>query len=907
MNESPIEPSGPATALAPGGDLPRFTPNGSSWGVQAKDYLQDVRALLYVRHREGASGEAIVRAYTGAVDHVVTTFFAGASADYSERHNRLDQRLTVIAQGGYGRGEMNPCSDVDLLFLYPRRLDPYVETVYEKIFYALVDTNLQVGHAVRSLKDCVNLAAEDFKVKSSLLDTRYLCGDESLWREFGDLINKSVLPRGANRFLRDKINELDERHKRYGDSVYILEPHVKEGEGGLRDLHTAMWLSRVKFKTNSMRELVHKGILTESEHAEIRRARDFLWRVRNALHFMSGQHQDQLTFEYQERIAAEDGYRDENGRKGVESFMREYYLHAATVNRFAAEIIERCTERQTPYRTLARLMGREIRPGVRVAQGELLVRDATLFDEEPLNLLTVFRDSQRHGVALSSGTKRMVRDHIQRIDDDLRCSPGAARVFRDILRGKNDVYDTLLEMHKLGVLGAYIPEFGELLCMTQHDLYHIYTVDEHSLMGVRELERLRNGAYQKEVPLLTQVMREVDHVEMPLLGILFHDIGKGHGGGHSERGAVMVQEISRRLHLNDDEAAQLEFIVRQHLAMSHLAQRRDVHDPRLVREFAATVGNLDTLKVLYLVTFADMKAVGPKVWNNWKDMLLGELYMQAVEVFETGEYVEEAREKRVSRVRQRVRDELARAGTRAERADIFLQQMPDRYFLTTAEDLAPLHCGLLDRLDEVLVATDVEHHPERGFSEFTVATRDRPGLFSIIAGVLSANGMNILWAAITTGSDDRALDVFRVSHGDSPDVVQDDDRWARISVTLEKALQGEVDVETLIEQARKRPAFMTRKYVPRVANNVEIDDEASDHFTVIDVYAQDRPGLLFTITNTLYHLGLSIELAKITTNIDQVLDVFYVSDAQGRKLDAPTQERVRTTLLEKLAETAPES
>jgi [protein-PII] uridylyltransferase len=456
-----------------------------------------------------------------------------------------------------------------------------------------------------------------------LLDTRLLAGDAALYEEFARTMDGEVLKRNAARFFREKVAENEERHHKFGDSVFFLEPHLKEGEGGLRDIHTAMWLAKVKFRIRHLGELVQKGILTENEQTEIVAAQDFLWRVRNALHFLSGQHQDQLTFEYQERIAADLGFEDDATAKGVEKFMRTYYLHAAVVNRFSDEIIDRCIERPAPYRLLGVLGGRTIRPGVRISGEELVVGDPDAFRDDPSLLVRVFADAQRHGVHLSRATRRLIRTHAHLLDETAREAPDTALAFLDVLGWKSGVYEALVEMHKLDVLDAYLPEFANLRCMAQYDRYHIYTVDEHTLRAVLFVERLRLGDYKAELPQLTQVAREIDDVETLYLGMLFHDAGKGQGGDHSNRGAVLAREVGRRLHLDPDRIAVLEMLVRHHLLMHHLATRRDIHDPKLVVEFADTVGSLATLKKLYVLTFADLCATNPKLWSSWQDMLLG--------------------------------------------------------------------------------------------------------------------------------------------------------------------------------------------------------------------------------------------------------------------------------------------
>ena len=868
-----------------------------AWGRQARDYLGRARQLLFAQHQAGASGSAIVAQWTAVVDAVVQAMYAAARASYAARYTVLDQHVAVIAQGGYGRGELNPCSDIDLLIVYPRRPDAFIETVTETVLYALWDTGLTVGHALRSVRDCVKLGDKDLKVKTALLDTRFLAGERALYDTFVGTMERELLKRNAARFFQDKVAESEERHRRYGDSVYLVEPQIKEGEGGLRDIHTALWLAKVKYVVHDVRELMEKGVLNARDHDEVVAARDFLWRVRNALHFLSGQHLDQLTFEYQERIAADLGYRDSGQSQGVEQFMRDYYLHARTVSRFSADIIARCVERPVP-RFFGRLGGRVIRRGVRIAGGELVVGDPATFRADPAMVVRVFADAQRHQVRVSAATRRLIRASASLIDDPVRQSPVAAQAFRDVLACPHGVYEALHEMHDLDVLDAYLPEFAHLRCLAQYDRYHIYTADEHSLRAVERLEQLLHGEFKQTAPLVTEVMRDVDGVEILYLAMLFHDVGKGLGGDHSNKGAVRVRAVAERLGFNADAIAQLDLLVRHHLLMHRLATRRDIHDPKLVAEFARTVGTLEALKKLYCLTFADLGATNPTLWNSWQDMLLGELYALTVESFERGISIEQAQAARADRIRGRVAAALATAsGAAVER---FLADMPDRYFLTTPEEDIPQHFDMVRRYAEEPLVTTVAHFPEREYSEFTVVTCDQPGLFAKLTGVLRAYRMNIGAARITTGGSGVVVDVFRVTHLDGAALARDDERWERIQQAVGQVLNGAADVEEMVAKAG-RPSILGEKIVPRMPTKVEVDNHVSEDFTVVDVFTVDRVGILFAIANTLYHLGLSIHLAKITTTIDRVLDVFYVTDRTGRKIDDPARlALIRDTVLAEL-------
>jgi [protein-PII] uridylyltransferase len=709
------------------------------------------------------------------------------------------------------------------------------------------------------------------------------------------------LNRNQQRFFKAKLEESRDRHKRYGESIYLLEPQLKEGEGGLRDLHTALWLAKVKYKVHSLPELVQKAVITETELDEVSAAQDFLLRLRNSLHFLSKRHTDQLTFEYQEQIAPMLGFRDADGLAASAHLMRAYYQQASTIHRFSEGLIARVTEDTAPARFLRRAAGRPIRPGVIIQRGLLGISAKDFFKRAPLNLITVFGDCEAHGVELSGSAYQLVRDNLYLIDDAMRHDPRTGMALMGILSARQRVAETLEAMHRAGVLGAIIPEFGNLYARVLHDLYHIYTVDRHSLAAVRELERLRAGEFKASNPLLTEVAREYDSLPIIFLALLLHDIGKGHGHDHHERGALLTAEVCTRFGLDGEETDLVVFLVRNHLMMSQVAQKGDVDDVRTVDDFARTAGSIDRLEALYLLTFADMRAVAPNVYNNWRDMLLSDLYMKALKILEQGDRETVDPERRLALVKSVVREHLATANASAKEIGDFLELMPDRYFLTVPEGDIATHFELMRALAERPLVCRHRHFPDLEFSEFIVVTRDQPGLFSKIAGALTANNLNILSARITTRADGIALDVFRVSHPQGGGALAlEEDRWLRVERDLERVLSGEQDIAQLVASANES-RLGGRRFVRHVPTEVTVDNRSSEQFTVVDVFTQDRVGLLFAITHTLFRLGYIIHLARISTNADQALDVFYISDRDGNKVVELERLRIlRGTLIEVL-------
>jgi [protein-PII] uridylyltransferase len=848
----------------------------------------------------------VVAAYTDAIDRLVQFLFGNATMHFQSRHPLITQRCAVLAQGGYGRGELNPYSDIDLLVLYPWKVTPYVETIADAILYPLWDAGLQVGHALRNVRESARWAAREFKAKTAILDARYICGDESVYADFDDAMREHVWSANQSDFVKEKMAESLERHQRAGDTIYLLQPQLKDGKGGLRDLHTALWMAKVRFRVRTMRELVACNVLSEVEVGELETALDFLFRVRNGMHLATESHQDLLTFDLQEQLASEFGFGP--GPAGREAFMRAYYREATTANRVSEAVINRCVQSVEPYR--GRLSVRTIADGMRIVRGELAVTGRSLFESDPTTLVEVFRQSQRHEVPLAEGTRDAIRQAAPGLEA-ARDDPRAARAFRGILRSRRGVAETVSAMHHLGVLKVLVPEFAHLECLISHDPFHIYTVDHHTLLAVSEIEHLREGVLRDTAPHLTEVVRELPQPELLMMGMLFHDIGKGWADNHPVRGANMFHPLGLRLGLHEDEIAATEFLVREHLTMSQLAQHRDIHDDRLIIDFCRTCGSVENLERLFVLTYADMRAVAPGVWNNWRAMLVTELYVRAREFFERGEFLPEDRTARADRARTRVQTAVPPEARAA--VDHLVRTMPDSYFVSTPEEVVPDHAALVARLAEREAGgadAAVEKHwtdfPELGFVELAIATRDRPGLFAMITGVLAAEGMNILAARIATSRDGIALDAFRISRpNDEPAL--DDERAERLEETLMDALRGSLAVEDLVRRSA-RPWLRRRRARP-VPTEIAIDNDVSDAFTVIDVTAGDRVGLLFTITNCLYTQQVRIHLAKVTTMVTQALDAFYVTDHDGRKIVDPIRlEQIRVALMEALeppAEAAP--
>jgi [protein-PII] uridylyltransferase len=859
----------------------------------SRSFLRHHQEIIRERHQAGASGRQTVGSLTSLTDTLIRNLYRSVSADIPEKSFGA---CTLIALGGYGRGDLNPRSDIDLMFFYGGKNKGFAEKVSERMLYLLWDLGLEVGYSVRTGRDCLEMAEKDITARTALLDARYLVGDEVLFRDFERTVIETVLTRNNQAFIKEKLEENDRRLKKYGSSVYLLEPNIKEGEGGLRDLHTALWVAQVRFKIRNLRQLIIKGVLTESEGQAFEEAFDYLWRIRNELHYLSTRKNDQIHFDQQEKIARFLGYRDSKTGPAVEQFMQDYYSHATRVEHLASTLITKATQQDEPtFKILGYLTRRSIEDGFYILRGELRASSQDIFEKKPGLMMRAFLLSQRHAVRLSVNLKGLIRENLHRINDKVRRARVVNDDFLEILRYPRGVENTLTDMHHLQFLNHFIPEFGRIYCKVQHDAYHIYTVDIHSLFAVEEISRLWRGEYAEKKPFLTQVANDVEKRELLLLAVLFHDIGKGEGKDHCNKGGDLVRTIARRMGLNKEDSQRLEFLVRNHLQMAHISQRRDLHDDKLIIQFARTMGMSENLRMLYLLTFADIKAVGPDVWSEWKGFLLQELYEKTYEILERGNFQLEKRSEKV-RNRKRKVVRLLEGEFDSKLVRDTLRQMSTRYILSYRSAVIIEHIRHLLSLKDKTLTMKVEHESLGEYSQVTISTLDIPGLFSRITGVMAANGVNILGAQIYTLNNGIALDILQV-RSPTGALIRDEAKWKRVEEDLVSVLEGRARVEELVRK-RQRPSFLTAPARPRFPNRVEIDNEVSDEYTVIDVYAHDKVGLLYHITKTLKELGLYIGVSKISTKVDQAADTFYVQDIFGQKVTFKDKiEEIRSRLL----------
>ena len=802
------------------------------------------------------------------------------------------ERMAIIATGGYGRGMLAPHSDVDLLFLLPYKQTPWGESVVEYMLYLLWDLGLKVGHATRTVDQCLKLSRADVTIRTALLDSRLILGDQTLFEELTRRFRREVVSGTARQFVEAKLAERDERHRRAGESRYRVEPNIKDGKGGLRDLHTLHWIAKYLYGDGVNPATVEARVFTTEEYTTFRMCVDFLWSVRCNLHFLAGRAEERLSFDVQSAMAERLGYVSRRGLRAVERFMKHYFLVAKDVGDLTTILCSALEIEQvkaSPGLTkllnpLAWRTRRRIRAGgdFRIDNGRLNVADQEVFKRDPVNLIRFFARAEQTGAFFHPDAVRLIRRSLRLIDDRLRNDPEANRIFLEMLCSEKNPEATLRRMNEAGVLGRFVPEFGTVVSMMQFNMYHHFTVDEHLIRTVGMLADIEHGAAAEPHPLSTSIVKTVQHRRSLYVAAFLHDIAKGRDEDHSKAGARIASALCPRFGLSAAETETVEWLIANHLVMSSIAFSRDITDPRTIRDFADIVQSPERLKLLLVLTVCDIRAVGPSAWNGWKGALLRGLYFETEPVV-AGGHTQIAARDRIAAAQMAFRSAVA--GEQPDEVDHFIGRHYPDYWLRTDTRKVAEHFRLVAGAERagLKLASSYSTDAFTAITELSLFAPNHPRLLALFAGACAASGANISGAHISTTRDGFALDTFLLAR----EFDQDEDelrRARRIAETIEMVLKGEVRLGALMA---KRRAQRGRFDPFRVAPEVLIDNALSNHYTVVEVSGLDRPGLLFELTSALSDLNLDITSAHVTTFGEKVVDVFYVTDLTNKKITSP--------------------
>jgi [protein-PII] uridylyltransferase len=878
---------------------------------QFKRFLKVQTERLRMRHRCGSGGVEVARARCSLVDMVIRRACQSAAQDSLEGF----APFSTIAIGGYGRGELAPFSDIDILFLYPARKGALAKRYVERVLYLLWDIGLTIGHSFRSVDECVSMARGDLHSRTALAEARLLEGDRALFGRLVAQLDSAIYfnKREAAAFVESMQAEMAARYDKFGRSVCIQEPNIKEGAGGLRDLHSITWIGHTVCGATSPDGLYARGALGQSEYDVVRRTHEFLTRVRNEAHFLAGRKSDLLTLDLQPSVAEGLSYKGMRGLAPSEVFMREYYTRANELHEVCRAFIKRAVSQATGKSSIARRVAApslirryfKVEPnqrsadaeGFEIKDGELgFAGDYTLDHTDPMIALRIFSAAQHYGVGLGEDARQVVLSVLPAVDRAFRSSREAGAAFFQILERRGRVAPALRMMHETGFLGRFIPEFARIAFLVQHDSYHRYTIDEHALKAVEALDVLA-GAPDEKLSGLAHIFGQTRQVAALYLAAFLHDIGKGQGSDHSERGRRIAQRVTRRMGLDRNIASRICFLVANHLAMSHTSQRRDLTEDALIGEFVAAIESLDNLNLLMLLTYADISAVGPGTWNDWKSSLLWDLYHRAVSRITGGDRYQTD----TDRTGQRVLEKLG-SGWNPVEVERHLSMMPERYLRAVSPADIAGHMRLIRRLGDAPLVADWRTLEGKHCSELTVSAADSAGLFARLAGTLSANGVNILSADLYTREDGIVIDALRICEVSSLHPIREK-HWARIEQKLAAAISGDVDVAEAFKKwgSRQGPGRNFKK-PRRSPARVDFDQSASTSNTVVEVRVQDEPGLAYMIASRLASLGLDINFATIATEKGRVLDIFYVTDSAGLKLSDAMLPEVEKAILETLTQ-----
>lgn len=841
------------------------------------DELQEKRETLVSRFLNGLAPD-FVEEHAGILDEYFRESFAGSSV--GPRLHMEKNPCVLVALGGYGRREQCLHSDVDVLLLFKKRVPDEAKGLIQEIFYPLWDIGLEVGYGTRSLRECSRLAADDFEVFTSLIDARFLCGISSLYSDLREELEERVLKKRGRALLSWLAETSQRRHAQFGDSAYLLEPNLKEGLGGLRDYHCIRWIAWCRYHVRHIDELVAKGRLAPEELQGLLEAVSFIWVARNRLHKITGRKCDQLYFEHQVKLAGDLGYEAANGQQAVERFLGQMHGHMEFVKHLHLSYLNKVMPRgRKVYRR--KIVARPRVQGLRILQEALHFESPEGVLENPLLLIKAFEQSALLGVPLSIEAGRLVRKCLPMIDESYRSSPPVVQSLRRILLAPPQPFNVLNEMLNTGILVALFPEIKPVVNRVQYDEYHVHPVDKHSLLAVRILKGLADPGSEQGSPLYARLFEEIEKPELVLWAALFHDVGKGvPEGDHSEQGAEVARGALTRMGFSPDDVDRVGFLVREHLSMVKTATQRDLQDEKLVVQFARRFTGIDDLKMLYLLTVADCLATGPKAWNSWKDVLLRELFFKALLILRKGELAT----KTSGEVIEKKRAEVFRAAGFLPRVrlEALFENMSPRYLLYTPSRDIVRHLELVQMLGDSPFVIDPCSPEEEDLRKVTVCAWDRPGLFASISGVLTLNNLDILNANIYTWRNRIALDVFTVRP--PPDSLHEGEVWGRVRSDLHAVLAGSLALDGALYE-KLLSYRSTRRSGPVKPDRIVVDNASSGFFTVLEIYTHDFPGLLYKITDALFRIDLDVVIAKIATHVDQVVDIFYVRDADGQKVD----------------------
>ncbi|MHA7887186.1 [protein-PII] uridylyltransferase [Roseicyclus sp.] len=846
----------------------------------------------------------ITRAYTHLTDGLVRGVLHVARSHLHRNDMPSEtERVAVLAVGGYGRGEMAPFSDVDLLFVTPWKLTPHIESVIESSLYMLWDLHMKVGHASRTVKECLRLGKQDVTIRTSLLEMRYLAGEESIGLELKTALREQLFRGTVGEFIEAKLEERSTRHKKQGGQRYVLEPNVKEGKGGLRDLQTLYWIAKYEHGVRTAAELVNLGVFLPDEFAAFDAAERFLWAVRCHLHLIAGRAQDQLTFDNQVAVAERLGYTDHSGRRAVEHFMQDYFRHATRVGEltriFLTELEARHVKQEPAI--LGFLLGRSrkkrLKRGYALKQNRITPADETAFFADKLNILRLFEEALRTGYLIHPDAMRAVSANLGKIDDEMRRDPEAVGIFLDLMLKHGNPERALRRMNELGVLAAFLPEFAPIVAMMQFNMYHSYTVDEHTIQVISTLAQIEREELEEELPVASGILKRGVNRKVLFIASLLHDIGKGRKEDHSIVGARIARSVAPRLGLKPAEADTVEWLVRYHLLMSDMAQKRDIADPRTVRDFAKAVKTRERLELLTVLTVCDIRGVGPNTWNNWKATLLRGLYRATATALDTG--LEDLnRDKLEGEAKKALRTALEGWPKPDLKAEMDRHYGPYWQGLDLATQVT--FAEMLRDIGADEIRIDTREDEDRDATRVCFALNDHPGIFSRLAGALSLVGANVVDARTYTSKDGFATAVFWVQ--DAEGNPYEARRLPRLRNMIDKTLKGEVIASRELEGREK---IKKRERPFKVPTNITFDNEGSEIYTIIEVDTRDRPGLLYDLTKTLAASNIYISSAVIATYGAQVVDTFYVKDMFGLKLYTRSrQESLERKLRDAIARVA---